>query len=388
MGELLVQEQRWTWEQPVVPRWLLAGGELDPFPDMLGLCLDIDGLFADPPPRSRERYAFVGCSAEGELAYLLDRLPAPLGNVLLTDGRPGLPTVLGDVVLLGHQPSSTGLGTIDIDLDGFVAFGDRTPMATRPAGFDLTGLGPTRFGTCRDVTGVYRERVEPPAPPIRLLGCRAEPELRQGRVRAEIVVVADDASAIRVPYGPEIDGTVVAVEPSALGDGLVDITIDSAPQEPLPTAFADVLDLWRAGGPTEKNLWSGLDRDLRHRWTMVAQAAQPYDVEPPRPTTGTYHLDGRFVTDIDGFCCALGEAINGPGGYFGHYGFHGWPGCNLGAIEECLREADPFTLVWHDSAVAGKHLVPGHDRFRGCPSIPMQELLDMFANNHTRVDLQ
>jgi hypothetical protein len=30
-----------------------------------------------------------------------------------------------------------------------------------------------------------------------------------------------------------------------------------------------------------------------------------------------YHLDGRYVTDDDGFYRAIGEAVNGPGGWFG-----------------------------------------------------------------------
>ncbi|MFD0592855.1 barstar family protein [Catellatospora coxensis] len=49
---------------------------------------------------------------------------------------------------------------------------------------------------------------------------------------------------------------------------------------------------------------------------------------PDRPAGRTYHLDGRFVTDVEGFYCAIGEAVNGPGGYFG------W---NLDALVDCLR---------------------------------------------------
>jgi len=53
-------------------------------------------------------------------------------------------------------------------------------------------------------------------------------------------------------------------------------------------------------------------------------------------------LDGRHITDEDGFYCALGEAVNGPGGYFG------W---NLDALNYCLRghwgAQAPFTLHWH-----------------------------------------
>src|SRR2546421_5312984 len=46
-----------------------------------------------------------------------------------------------------------------------------------------------------------------------------------------------------------------------------------------------------------------------------------------RPAGTRYDLDGRFVTDVEGFYCAIGEAINGPGGYFG---------LNLDALDDCL----------------------------------------------------
>jgi hypothetical protein len=41
----------------------------------LALCAEIDGLFVDLPPRLRERFTLVGCTAGGGLADVLDRLP-------------------------------------------------------------------------------------------------------------------------------------------------------------------------------------------------------------------------------------------------------------------------------------------------------------------------
>ncbi|MFH8468838.1 barstar family protein [Streptomyces sp. NPDC017991] len=63
--------------------------------------------------------------------------------------------------------------------------------------------------------------------------------------------------------------------------------------------------------------------------------------------------------DEPGFFCALGEAVNAPGGYFGR---------NLDALDDCLRgrwgTRRPFTLIWHDAEVArtGLGLVPRTDR--------------------------
>jgi hypothetical protein len=82
------------------------------------------------------------------------------------------------------------------------------------------------------------------------------------------------------------------------------------------------------------------------------------------------------------FSCAVGEAVNGPGGYFG------W---NLDAFDDCLRghwgARAPFTLVWHDAAVAREHLVAGYDRRRLAPAVTLDCLLGMFAERGVTVDL-
>lgn len=195
----------------------------------------------------------------------------------------------------------------------------------------------TSYGTCHDVTGVFREQVPAPVPTVRLLGCRPEPHLQKAidgvsphrkHIRAEVELVADDGSANRV-IGGEVCGTVVAAGPSRLGAGLVDVTVHSVPR----------------AGATD------------------------------RPPGTTYDLDGRYVTDVEGFYCALGEAVDGPGGYFG------W---NLDALDDCLR-GTPFTLVWHDSAVARAHLVDGYDRRRLGPAVTLDTLLDLFAEHDVTV---
>lgn len=57
------------------------------------------------------------------------------------------------------------------------------------------------------------------------------------------------------------------------------------------------------------------------------------------------------ITDEPGLYLALGEAVNGPGGYFG--------GC-LDALVDCLRGnfgyTAPATLLWRDAATAREHL--------------------------------
>ncbi|EFL13096.1 barstar family protein [Streptomyces sp. C] len=85
--------------------------------------------------------------------------------------------------------------------------------------------------------------------------------------------------------------------------------------------------------------------------------------------TTTYVLDGALIHTLDDFWRVVGEAVNGPGGYFGK---------NLDAFNDCLRggfgtpEDGSFTLEWHDHRRSRQAL--GHeetarvleDRLRRC----------------------
>jgi hypothetical protein len=419
-GGLPPWQRRWTWEHPVGLRWLLLGdlgveGYDEDVP--LALCAEIEGLFVDLPPRPRERFTLVGCTPAGALADVLGRLSAEgvgagqawLGDVSIRAPAPPPDTPpsywgedLGDVVVLAQRPNVTVPGTVDIDLDGFVDVHDRTDAVVRQGGvaeFILMGWDSSwdelPYGTCRDVTGVFRDQSAPPVPQVRLLGCRPEAPLltalgavgqptkagrRRRQIHSDVHAVAADGSAVRV-IGAVVSGTVEAGEPSRLGAGLLDVTVASDPREPLPTGVLAVLEHWYTGQPTEKNLWAGYDRQLREHWAGAALTHR--SDTPDRPAGTTYDLDGRFVTDIEGFYCAIGEAINGPGGYFG------W---NLDALDDCLRgrwgAQKPFRLVWHDSAVAREHLVPGYDRHRLSPAITLDYLLDMLTEHQVEIDLR
>ncbi|MEU0136211.1 barstar family protein [Streptomyces sp. NPDC006296] len=72
--------------------------------------------------------------------------------------------------------------------------------------------------------------------------------------------------------------------------------------------------------------------------------------------TVTYVIDGSGITGLDGFWAAMGEAVNGPGGYFGR---------NLDSFADCLRggfgtPADgSFVIEWRDHARSARAL--GHE---------------------------
>jgi hypothetical protein len=410
-------QRRWTWNRRISPRWLLVGHTGTPqYPDddAVALCADIDGLFVDLPPRPRERFTLLGCVPDGALASVLDSVTPGtagpertwLGN-LWVSARPDDSAAqrgwtgeqLLDVTVLGHRPSETSPGRVDIELEGLVDVYDRTDGVGRPddvTEFVLSGPDDTPCSACADVTGVFRESAEPPVPHVILVGCRPEPPLlaaiaaiqqstkaglRRRRVSAEVGAVAADGSVVPLVHGI-VSGTIVSSVPSALGADLLDVTIASDAREPHPAGTRTILDRWFTGRPTERNLWACYDRTLRHEWAGVALAHHRFDV-PDQPAGTVFDLDGRFVTDVEGFYCAIGEAINGPGGYFG------W---NLDALDECLGwkwgARAPFRLVWHDSAVAHEHLVAGYDRHRYAPAVTLDSLLQIFAEHGVEVELR
>nr|BFE33577.1 hypothetical protein GCM10010200_058280 [Actinomadura rugatobispora] len=398
----------------VAPRWLLVGHTGTPqYPDeeAVAVCADIDGLFVDLPPRPRERFTLLGCVPDGVLTAALDRPtqnPDPEGawaGDLWVSAKPDDPAVrrgwlgerLLDVIVLGHRPSRDWPGRVDLELEGLADVDDRTDGIARPddvTGFALTDPDGAPCGTCADVTGLFREPAEPPVPQVILIGCRPEPPLldaiaalprstkaaqRRRRVSAQVGAVAADGSVTPL-IDCGVSGTIVACVPSTHGAGLLDVTI-AGNAEPRPAGTRGILDLWFTGRPTRRNLWGDYDRTLRHEWAGVALAHHRSDV-PDRPAGTAFDLDGRFVTDVEGFYCAIGEAINGPGGYFG------W---NLDAFDDCLSGKwgvrAPFRLVWHDSAVARERLVAGYDRHRHGPAVTLEYLLRMFTEHGVEVEL-
>ncbi|MBT2366637.1 barstar family protein [Streptomyces sp. ISL-10] len=69
--------------------------------------------------------------------------------------------------------------------------------------------------------------------------------------------------------------------------------------------------------------------------------------------TTTYAIDGAEVTDLDSFWTVIGEAVNGPGGYFGR---------NLDALADCLRggmgtpDDGDFVVEWRDHELSRRAL--------------------------------
>ncbi|MES9523083.1 barstar family protein [Streptomyces capoamus] len=177
------------------------------------------------------------------------------------------------------------------------------------------------------------------------------------------------------------DLTATAAGPSPAADGLLDISVRLWCDELLPGS-AWVWELLRRGELTRKGMWHPLSPEERRAWLSVALASRQYqrrDHPADSPPGRVFTLDGRQVVDADSFYCALGEAVNGPGGYFG------W---NLAAVDDCLRGGfgamTPFTLEWRHSDLAKSRLA-GDD---SNPDAFFEVLLEIFRDRGVDVLLR
>ncbi|BCY06512.1 barstar family protein [Actinoplanes sp. L3-i22] len=339
-------------------RWVLLDWNTGDEERIVGSCAEIDGLFVDPPEVPLERIVLRDCvPAEGLRAALagLGTERAHLGTILIeADDDPDIDYVdnLYDVTVLAAEGA-------DVVLQGRIQEERAYWPAEEPPddeGFRLSDAGERALGTARTVEGLYRERPELLPPAATLVGLLPEPWFRAALADGGDVEVRASVRA-RGAGGTDLStlthglrGRVVAVRDSAAGPGLLDVELDDGLWDPIPASAKPLWDAWLVAPPAEPDTWTGLSPWMRHEWLRLA-LAHAHLRGPDRPAGGTYHLDGRYVTDMNAFFCAIGEAVNGPGGYFGWV----WD-----ALRDCLGGGwgaeTPFRLVWSHVEVAREHL--------------------------------
>lgn len=112
---------------------------------------------------------------------------------------------------------------------------------------------------------------------------------------------------------------------------------------PFPYA-AKVWCRWAANTPFEYGEWRRLPPDQHSSWLHVVQTAwfQAGNMATRYGSGRLCLVEGSGLANIDSVYCELGEAINGPAGYFGS---------GLDALVDCLRTATAtgtFELVWRN----------------------------------------
>ncbi|MGH4032564.1 barstar family protein [Actinomycetota bacterium Odt1-20B] len=379
-----------------LPKYALAAYDAEDLQhdDIWALCEDAEALFADPPPRARARYELLGCIPQGELAAAVEAAladgSAPLGFLaleILDKAHTGVGEwYLEDVRVLGARRCARDLSRLDLAVEASEADeqSDYPQCPPLSPGYRLLGPADEPWGPCRDLARVRDgdpAAAAPEEPPVRLLGCAPRGALRTAldagkEALGHAALLRLDESGKTLEEAAE--GELIAWIPSARGRGLVDLSLDPWSDRPPPVA-RQVWDTWWPGRPTEPNLWAPLTTEGRHHWmgtALVNRARYTPDAGPG----ATYHLDGRHITDVPGFYCALSEAVNGPGGYYGR---------NLDAVNDCLRGGfgarSPFTLVWHDAHIARSclGLTPRVDQ----RPHTFEEILTFLAEAHVQVEL-
>lgn len=212
------------------------------------------------------------------------------------------------------------------------------------------------LGSCREFARVLSP--EQLQPSLVLRGLAQSDQLRVGLMKGtrRALVLEEAALEILDSQGDLLTdrllwATVSDRCPSSRGAGLIDLELDGGRFTPVPEYARPIWDRWLAGPPDAVNAWAGLDTRRRGAWHDLVRERACRRSHHDRPAGHAYELDGQHITDEPALYLALGEAVNGPGGYFG--------GC-LAARDDCLRGTfgytAPATLLWRDAAIAREHL--------------------------------
>ncbi|TJZ51865.1 hypothetical protein FCH28_18545 [Streptomyces piniterrae] len=345
---------------------------------LLGVCVAADGLFGEPRRGTYELFGWVPEGGVDVRGWVGDRV------WLVPDDEALEPWLLEDAQSPGRFPGTDGLVLTGLDDYHGPPEGHRGPVRVHD--------GRRWLGSCGEFG-----RVLPPeqvAPPLVLRGlapgARLRAALTKGTRRAldleeAALEIRDDqgeplterrlwtkVSAWRPSscgtdptdssYGRDLTDSSYGTDPidaaygtdptdAAYGTDLIDLELDGELYVPVPEYARPIWERWLAGPPDTLGAWAGLDTRRRGAWLDLVRERACRRARRDRPAGHAYELDGRHITDEPGLYLALGEAVNGPGGYFG--------GC-LDALDDCLRGTfgytAPATLLWRDAATAREHL--------------------------------
>ncbi|MFH9395817.1 hypothetical protein [Streptomyces sp. NPDC017556] len=304
-----------------------------------GLCAEVEGLFGEAPQGAYELFGWV--PQADVRGWVGDRV------WLVPDDETLDPWLLEDAESVGRP-----LGTDSLVLTGLDDY-EGPPEGHR--GRVRVHDGHRWLGSCREFGRVLPSVRS--APPLVLRGLAPGDQLRAALVKGtrRALDLEQAALEIRDDRGTPLTerplrARVSAWRPSSCGTDRIDLELDGD-FTPVPPYARPIWERWFAGPPDTRGSWAGLDTRHRGAWLDLVRERTCQRTHRDRPAGHAYELDGRHVTDRPGLYLALGEAVNGPGGYFG--------GC-VAAVDDCLRGAfgytAPATLLWREAATAREHL--------------------------------
>ncbi|MGW7069237.1 barstar family protein [Streptomyces sp. NPDC054855] len=336
-----------------------------------GVCATVDGLFGEPRRGTYELFGWspAGVGAQGWVG----------GRVwLVPEDRTLDPWLLEDAKSLG-QPH----GTDSLVLTGLDDY-EGPPEGYR--GSVRMHDGSRWLGSCREFALVLPP--ERAAPPLFLRGLAQSEQLRAALTKGTRRALALEEAALHIHDDQgellterSLWAEVRSWRASSCGPDLIDLELDAEHFTPVPEYARPIWQQWYAGPPESPGAWTALDTRCRGAWLDLVRERGCRRTHHARPTGHAYELDGGAITDEPSVYLALGEAVNGPGGYFG--------GC-LAALDDCLRGTfgytSPATLLWRNAETARAHLsrtlTPD-----GRPYDLFAALLDALAEGGMRVTL-
>ncbi|WP_327359935.1 barstar family protein [Streptomyces sp. NBC_01296] len=306
-----------------------------------GTCAEAEGLFREPRRGTYELFGWVPDGAEVR-GWVGSRV------WLVPEDRTLDAWLLEDAESLGPYPGTDALVINGLDDYEGPPEGHRAPVRLHN--------GYQWLGSCRELP-----RVLPPehaASPLILRGLAPGDRLRRalatGTRRA--LDLEEAWLEIRDDRGEQLTDRLLRPKvrtwrPSSHRTDLIDLELDGEHFEPVPGYARPIWERWLAGPPDAPGAWASLDTRQRGAWLDLVRERGCRLEHHDRAAGRMYELDGRHITDEPGLYLALGEAVNGPGGYFG--------GC-LDALVDCLRGnfgyTAPATLLWRDAATAAGYL--------------------------------
>ncbi|MFE6826235.1 barstar family protein [Streptomyces sp. NPDC057690] len=306
-----------------------------------GVCAEVEGLYGES---QRGTYELFGWVPEGP------GVPAWVGSRvwLVPEDEAFDAWLLEDAESLRQPP-----GTDSLVLTGLDDY-EGPPEGYR--GRVRVHDGHRWLGSCREFTRILSPEQMPAS--IVLRGLAQSDQLRAALTTGTRRAMDLEEAALEIRYGQGelltdrlLWATISAWRPSSCGADLIDLELDGGRFTPVPEHARSIWERWLAGPPAAVNTWAGLDTRRRGAWHDLVRERACRRSHRDRPAGHAYELDGRYITDEPALYLALGEAVNGPGGYFG--------GC-LAALDDCLRGTfgytAPATLLWRDAATAREHL--------------------------------
>lgn len=384
-------DEGWVaWDRDLPLRYLLVCENEDGDEELWAKAAGAEGLFVDRPAAKREVLTLRGCQPAGVLTDAVTAGAATQTSLpyLIVQARDATHMTdrweLTDVSLIAQRPDAADPSLTDIavgaGIDELCVHG-RAPLEPQ---FKLFDACDRPAGRCLRVDGLYSKRRGARRTPVTLVGC--EPSELLMRVLRKPkrwyqgggqLWALDRAGRV---MNERCIGGVEHVRLSVLGGALLDITFADCDDTP-PPAARPVWEAWYRGRPRVPNQWAPFPAAGRQEWLDMTY----WTLDPDREDVsgGTYHLDGIFVTDEPGLHCAMGEAFNGPGGYFGRE----WM-----AFKDCLNGGfgvtPPFTLIWHHADVARQALAGPHGGRDSKPSSYFDDVVALLRRYRASVVLE